>query len=410
MFRGVAKVGGMPIQTVGVGMSKGPLDGLRVLEFGQVAAGPFSGMLLADLGADVVKVERPDGGDGMRDWPPMIQGSEAGEQFSGSFASLNRNKRSIVVDLKDVGSLARLRALCDQVDVVVENFRPGVLERLGLGYKVIAQTNSRLVYCSLSGYGQVGPYAQRGAFDVTVQAISGVMSVTGEADGPPAKCGVPISDFTAGLYASYTIVASVYRARQTGIGAYIDCSMLGAVLGISALQHGEYFSTSVPPRRLGSAHPQNAPYQAFDAADGAFVVAAGNQELWRKLCKAIGRPDIATDLRFANQELRAKNQRQLAKILQSVFIKRRKSDWLSLLDETGIPCAPVNDFKEIFVDPQVEAMGLVHKMRLPNGETMQTVGFPAAITGHDFRIERSPPTLGEHTEEVFEEWLGEEVR
>ena len=178
-----------------------------------------------------------------------------------------------------------------EVDVVVENFRPGVLERLGIGYKALAQTNPRLVYCSLSGYGQVGPYAERGAFDVTIQAFSGVMSVTGDADGPPVKCGVPLSDFGAGLYASLAVVASVYRARQTGKGAYIDCSMVGAVLGISTLQHAEYFSTSVPPRRLGSAHPQNAPYQAFSAADRPFVVAAGNHELWRKLCDAIGRPD-----------------------------------------------------------------------------------------------------------------------
>ena len=181
-----------PFEQVGAGMSNGPLSGLQVLEFGQIAAGPFSGMLLADLGADVVKVERPDGGDGMRGWPPMVENSEVGERFSGSFAALNRNKRSIVVNLKDRTSLDRLRVLCDSADVIVENFRPGVLSRLGIGYKDLVQTNSSLVYCSLSGYGQTGPYAQRGAFDVTIQAISGVMSVTGEPDGPPVKCGVPL--------------------------------------------------------------------------------------------------------------------------------------------------------------------------------------------------------------------------
>ena len=398
-----------PFEQVGAGMSNGPLSGLKVLEFGQIAAGPFSGMLLADLGADVVKVERPDGGDGMRGWPPMVENSEAGERFSGSFAALNRNKRSIVVNLKDRTSLDRLRVLCDSADVIVENFRPGVLARLGIGYKDLVQTNSSLVYCSLSGYGQTGPYAQRGAFDVTIQAISGVMSVTGEPDGPPVKCGVPLSDFVAGLYASYAIVASVHKASQTGIGTYIDCSMLGAVLGISALQHGEYFCTSAPPRRLGSAHPQNAPYQAFDAADGSFVVAAGNQELWRKLCDVIGHPEMATDPKFVTLQLRAKNQHQLAETLQLIFTKRNRSDWLNALNASGIPCAPVNDFSEIFADPQVEAMGLVHEMRLPNGVRMKTVGFPTSMTDYAFRIARPPPALGEHTEEVFEEWLGERI-
>jgi crotonobetainyl-CoA:carnitine CoA-transferase CaiB-like acyl-CoA transferase len=389
-------------------MSKGPLSGLRVLEFGQIAAGPFSGMLLADLGADVVKVERPDTGDGMRGWPPLMQNVKSGERFSGGFAALNRNKRSIAIDLKDATSHNRLRALCDHADIIVENFRPGVLSRLQLGYETLALTNSHLVYCSLSGYGQIGPYAQKGAFDVTIQAISGVMSVTGEPDGPPAKCGVPLSDFVAGLYAGYAIMAAVHEARQTGVGTHIDCSMLGAVLGIAALQHSEYFCTSVPPRRLGSAHPQNAPYQAFEAADGSFVVAAGNQELWHKLCEVIGQPGVEVDPRFITQELRAKNQRQLAERLQSIFALRSRTEWLSSFDARGIPCAPVNDFKAIFEDSHVEAMGLVHELLLPNGVRMKTVGFPVSMTGYAFGIERPPPALGEHTEEVFQEWLGAE--
>jgi succinate--hydroxymethylglutarate CoA-transferase len=389
-------------------MNNGPLSGLRVLEFGQIAAGPFSGMLLADLGADVVKIERPDGGDGMRGWPPLVSNSESGERFSGGFAALNRNKRSVAINLKDPHSLRRLRDLCERADVIVENFRPGVLARLGLGYKALSQSNSRLVYCSLSGYGQSGPYSQKGAFDVTIQAISGVMSVTGNRDGPPVKCGVPISDFAAGLYASYSIVAATYKASRTGVGAYIDCSMLGAVLGIAALQHSEYFCTSVPPRRLGSAHPQNAPYQGFDAADGSFVVAAGNQELWHELCVAVGNPDLENDPRFRTQELRAKNQLQLAGLLQSIFAERRRAEWLSSLDARGIPCAPVNDFSEIFADPHVDFMGLVHDLQLPNAVKMKTVGFPVSMTGYSFGIQRPPPPLGKHTEEVFGEWLGED--
>jgi crotonobetainyl-CoA:carnitine CoA-transferase CaiB-like acyl-CoA transferase len=213
----------------------GPLAGVRVLEFGQIAAGPFAGSLLADLGADVVKVENPDGGDGMRGWPPLSENGD-GEVFSENFASLNRNKRSIAVDLKDPASLVRLRRLIAASDVIIENFRAGVLRRLGLGYDDLKSSNPRLVYCSISGYGQTGPYADRGAFDVTVQAMSGLMSVTGEEERPPVKCGVPIGDFCAGLYAAYTIAAALLNARSTGCGTFIDCSMLGSLIGVAALQ------------------------------------------------------------------------------------------------------------------------------------------------------------------------------
>jgi succinate---hydroxymethylglutarate CoA-transferase len=389
--------------------SNGPLNGLRVLEFGQIAAGPFVGMLLADLGADVVKVERPDGGDTMREWPPLIQNADSGERFSGSFASLNRNKRSIVVDLKNPKAVARLRALCDETDVIVENFRPGVLTRLGLGYEVLSDSNPRLVYCSVSGYGQSGPYAQKGAFDVTVQAISGVMSVTGEADGPAAKCGVPVGDFTAALYAAYAIAAVAGQAARTGRGGYIDCSMLGAILGISAMQVAEFYGTSIPPKRLGSAHPRNAPYQGFEANDGQFVVAAGNQELWRRFCDVIGRPALADHPQFSTQEMRARNQRALAAILQPIFAGRSRAEWIAGLDANGIPCAPVNGYDAILSDDHVKGMGLIHDLMLPNSAAIKTIGFPVEITGYQFHVERQPPALGEHTEEVFEQWLGASV-
>lgn len=385
-------------------MSGGPLRGIRVLEFGQIAAGPFVGMLLADLGADVVKVERPDGGDGMRDWPPLLAEVPGGERFSGNFASLNRNKRSISLDLKDPAAIDRLRRLCDKVDVVLENYRPGVLDRLGLGYASLAEANPRLVYCSVSGYGQSGPYAGKGAFDVTVQAISGLMSVTGERDGPPVKCGVPVGDFAAGLYAAYSIVAALREVGRSGNGARIDCSMLGSLLGISALQTSEYFGTGVAPARLGSAHSRNAPYQGFDASDSPFVVAAGNQDLWRRFCVVVDRPDLVADPRFATQEDRARNQTPLAELLQPIFGRQTRSAWLSAMDATGVPCAPVNGFDDIIADPHVAAMGLVHSMQLPNGVSMPTVGFPVAISGYSFAIDRRPPSLGEHTEEVFAEW------
>ncbi len=386
-------------------MNGGPLNGIRVLEFGQIAAGPFVGMLLADLGADVVKVERPDGGDGMRDWPPLVSDGSGGDRFSGNFASLNRNKRSMGLDLKDPAAIDRLRGLCDQVDVIVENFRPGVLDRLGLGYKPLAAGNPRLVYCSVSGYGQSGLYADKGAFDVTVQAMSGLMSVTGERTGPPLKCGVPVGDFASGLYAAYCITAALRQAAATGQGSRIDCSMLGSLLGISALQTSEFFGTGVAPARLGSAHPRNAPYQAFEASDGPFVVAAGNQDLWRRFCAVVERLELVADERFSTQEQRARNQGALADLMQPIFGRKTRATWLTALDASGVPCAPVNDFADILADPHVAAMGLVHQMALPNGVQTQTVGFPIAMSGFDFKISRRPPMLGEHTDEVFQDWM-----
>ncbi|KPK18609.1 MAG: carnitine dehydratase [Betaproteobacteria bacterium SG8_41] len=382
----------------------GPLAGLKVLEFGQIAAGPFAGSLLADLGADVVKVERPDGGDDMRRWPPIVAGA-SGEGYSENFASVNRNKRSIAVDLKDSVQLARLKQLCRQIDVVVENFRAGVLERLGLGHRELAQSNPRLVYCSINGYGQSGPYAGKGAFDATVQAISGIMSVTGETEGPPAKCGVPVGDFGAGLYGAFCILAAVLRARETGRGAFIDCSMMAGLLGMAALQTSEYFGTGETPQRLGSAHPRAAPYQGFQAKDAPFVIAAGNERLWHEVCDAAGLPELKSDPRFNPQSQRAKNQKQLAAILQPVFATRGKAEWLAEFDRRGVPCAPINTYPEILADPQVTHLRLVQDMTLPNGKRTRTVAFPMKMTGYEFAVYRHPPLLGEHTEEVFADWL-----
>jgi succinate--hydroxymethylglutarate CoA-transferase len=380
------------------------LTGLKVLEFGQIAAGPFAGSLFADLGADVVKVERPDGGDGMRTWPPLTR-NEAGKIFSENFASVNRNKRSIAVDLKDPQQLANLKELCRKADILIENFRPGVLRRLGLGYEALSQTNPGLVYCSLSGCGQSGPYATKGAFDVTVQAMSGLMSVTGEEGGAPVKCGVPVGDFCAGLYGAFCVLACILERQRSGRGAFIDCSMLGSLLGVAALQTSEYFGTQRAPKRLGSAHPRNAPYQAFEAEDDYFVIAAGNDRLWREVCEAVEMPELEKDPRFVTQELRAKNQHELVEILESSFKQRSAAEWLAEMDQRGVPCAPINTYPQILSDPQVAAMGLVTDLKLPNGVTTKTVRFPIKIYGHDFEIYRPPPELGAHTEEVFAQWL-----
>ena len=386
----------------------GPLSGLRVIEFGQIAAGPFTGMLLADLGADVVKVEKPDGGDGMREWPPFFTNSE-GDAYSANFASLNRNKRSVTIDFKSEAGRQRLRQLCDRADIVIENFRPGVLGKYGFGYEALAETNPRLVYCSISGYGQQGPYAKRGAFDVTIQAISGLMSVTGEEDGIPVKCGVPVADFAAGLYAAYSIAAAVFQARETGKGAYIDCSMLGSVLGISALQTSEYYGNGTPPRKLGTAHPRNAPYQGFNGSDKPFVIAAGNDKLWRSVCEAVGMPELADDPRFASQTLRAKRQKELAAILQERFARKPAAEWLAEFERRGVPCAPINTYEDILHDPAVREMGLIEPLLLPNGVTTSTVKFPVHISGTETAVYRQPPRHGEHDDEVFAEWLAPAV-
>ena len=382
----------------------GPLAGIRVLELCQIAAGPFAGSLLADLGADVVKIENPAGGDGMRGWPPLSVGD--GEAFSENFASVNRNKRSVALDLKDPAGVARVKELVAASDVLIENFRAGVLPRLGLGYDALSEANPRLVYCSITGYGQSGPYARKGAFDVTVQGMSGLMSVTGEPGQAPVKCGVPVGDFSAGLYAAYSIMAALHRVHRTNQGAYIDCSMLGSVLGIAALQTSEYFGTGNPGSKLGSAHPRNAPYQAFKASDDYFIIAAGNDALWFQVADAVGQPELAQDARFRRQPGRAKNQKELAALLQPAFASRPAKAWLAEMDRRGVPCAPINDYRAVMADPQVAALGLVHPMMLPNGVVTSTVGFPVAMTDYAFEVYRDPPDLGAHTDEVFAEWLG----
>jgi len=379
------------------------LDGLRVLEFGHIAAAPFCGMLLADLGADVVKIESPEG-DGLRAWPPIVM-SESGDAFSLNFASLNRGKRSVVANLKDRAQVERVLALCPHADVILENYRPGSLDRLGLGFADIAKRNPSIVYCSISGYGQTGERARNGAFDVVVQGASGLMSVTGEPDRPPVKCGVPVADFTAGLYAAYTIVAAHGRAVREKRAIHLDCAMLDCLLGVSALQTSEYWGTGKAPARLGSAHPRNAPYQAFRASDAPFIVAAGNDNLWREVCEATGRLDLLDDARFTGIAQRAKNQVALAAILQDVFATRTAREWLDEFERRGVPSGPVNSFADILADRALVATGLIQSMEVPVAGATSTIAYPVQMNGERACASRPPPQLGEHTEDVFAEWL-----
>lgn len=371
----------------------GPLSGVRVLEFCQVAAGPFCGMLFADLGADVIKIEG-QGGDSMRQWPPFNRG------YSENFASLNRSKRSIVLNLKCSEERDLALALARRADIVLENNRPQVMERLGLGYSALAEIKPDLVYCSISAYGQTGPRATEGGFDLTIQGVAGVMSVTGEPGAPPVKCGVPISDFTAGLYAAYAALAALFDARRTGKGAHIDVPMMGATLGVSALQTSQYFGSGIDPEPLGSAHPRNAPYQAFRAKDGYFVMAAGNDKLWLSVCEITGLTQLPADPRFKAQIDRAANQRALKDLLEAVFLTQPVSHWLRLLAAAGVPSGPINSISQALADPQVEHAGWVSQLKLPGGGVTRTFGWPVGISGWVGPDIRSPPALDEHGADI----------
>jgi crotonobetainyl-CoA:carnitine CoA-transferase CaiB-like acyl-CoA transferase len=373
------------------------LQGVRVIEFCHVAAGPFCGMLFADMGADVIKVESPDG-DSMRQWPPLRNG------FSENFASVNRNKRSVVLDLKSEAGKSAARALIRSADIVIENNRPGVMDRLGLGYASFKEEKPDLIYCSISAFGQSGPRVNEGGFDLTIQALSGIMSVTGGPESAPVKCGVPVSDFSSGLYAAFSVVSLLYAVRQgRAQGQHIDIAMLGASLGIAALQTSEYFGSGRDPARLGSAHPRNAPYQAFRAADGYFVMAAGNQKLWRSVCEVIDRPNLFDDPRFATTALRAQNQAELCELLEKIFADRSVASLIEAFTDVGVPCGPVNTYSNALTDPQVQHMGWVRDVDLPSGERVKSFGSPIMLSGKSAEIRRGPPALGEHTDEVLRE-------
>ena len=365
------------------------LSGIKVVEFCQVAAGPFCGMLLADFGAEVIKVEPPEG-DALRQWPPLTDG------YSENFAALNRGKRSLALNLKDPAGRERARAMVLQADVLVENNRPGAMQRLGLGWDWFGARKPELVYCSISAFGQSGPKATAGGFDVTIQAAAGVMSVTGEPQGAPVKCGVPIADFTAGLYAAFSIASMIARVRSGGAGGQIDVPMFATSLAIAALQTSEYFGTGRDPVKLGSAHPRNAPYQAFKARDGWFVIAAGNNRLWASVCDVVGLPALLDDERFLTPTLRAANQVALKSILEQRFATADARSWLERFETAGVPNAAINGYGEALADPQARHLQLVREVSLPSGHRTRTVVCPVWIDGAPVPVQAVFPQLGEH--------------
>jgi crotonobetainyl-CoA:carnitine CoA-transferase CaiB-like acyl-CoA transferase len=368
------------------------LAGVKVIEICNVAAGPFCGLLLADMGADVVKIEQRDT---LRSWAPITDG------YSENFASLNRNKRSVTLNLKNETDRELARQLILEADILLENNRPGVMDRLGLGYQAMSAANPKLVYCSISAYGQSGPRSMEGGFDLTLQAMSGLMSVTGEPGGAPVKCGVPVCDFSAGLYAAFAIVSALRAAEREGQGTHVDISMLGATLGIAALQTSQYFGTGTDPEKLGSAHPRNAPYQVFRCKDGYFGMAAGNNSLWKSVCEVVGRMDLHDDARFTTPTLRAANQDVLRDILEDIFAHQGPDEWLEAFRAAGVPSAPINTYSDVLQDPQVAHMEWVQPVTLPNGAQTKTFVSPIRFGGRTSPILRRPPALGEHNEEVF---------
>ena len=377
-----------------------PLAGIRVLEICNVAAGPFCALLLADLGADVIKLENPGAGDTLRAWPPHT-GPE-NDRLSENFASLNRNKRSITLDLKNPDDNAKAKDLIANADVLIENNRPGVMKRLGLDFDSALAINPKLIYCSISAYGQTGPRANEGGFDVTIQAMSGIMSVTGEPNGAPVKCGVPVADFTAGLYGAMSICAQLRAVAQTGKGVHIDVPMMGTSLAIAALQTSEYFGVGKDPVKLGSAHPRNAPYQAFKAKDDYLVMAAGTQALWETVCQILKSPELLKDERFTSTALRAKNQIALKELIEAILKQDTAANWIAQFSQAGVPCCPINQYSAVLNDPQTLAMGWVQPMVMANGQATKTVINPIKFNGTTAPIERRPPRLGEHNSEIVE--------
>ena len=364
-----------------------PLKGVRVLEFCHIAAGPFAAMTLADLGAEVIKIESP-AGDGMRQWPPINEG------YSENFASLNRNKYSISANLKDPVERDKVLTLIEGADILLENNRPGVMARLGLGPEEAMTRKPALVYCSISAFGQSGPRATQGGFDVTIQAVSGIMSVTGEPDGAPVKAGGPMSDMASGLYATTACLAALMKARVTGKGSVVDISMLASSLGVAALQTSEWFGSGKLPRALGSAHPRNAPYQGFRSADRPFVMAAGNDNLWQKVCAVVDLPELLQDPLFKTNSDRASNQAALLERLEAVFVTRPAEHWVAAFSAEGVPAVLINNYQEALEDEQTVAMNLVQPLTLGNGQKTQTVGPTIRLGNKALPIRRGPPALG----------------
>ena len=381
-------------------MKNQPLHGIRVLDLSRVLAGPYCTMVLGDLGAEVIKVEPPDG-DETRAWGPPFAAGE-----SAYYLCVNRNKRDITVNLKTDEGRAILRDLALQSDVLVENFRPGTLARFGLDYETLRPDHPRLVYCSISGFGQTGPLRERPGYDFMIQAMGGIMSITGEPDSEPMKVGVAVADLFAGQNAIIAILAALQARERTGKGQYIDIALFDSQLGWLANVASNYLISGNLPRRFGNGHPNIVPYQVFRAADGWFALAVGNDRQFARMCDLVQQPDWATDERFATNAARVSNRDILIDLLKPIFALRSVDEWLAAIEDAEIPCGPINTFDKVFAEPQVAAREMLVTMEHPTIGDLPLVGSPLKFSETPVDYKLPPPRLGEHTREILHEILG----
>ncbi len=380
------------------GERTGPLEGCRVVELAHIMAGPVCGLMLADMGAEVIKVEKLAGDDTRRMLPPDIAGEPA------AFMMMNRNKRGIALDLKHPDGKAALLRLLDKADVVIENYRKGTMEKLGLGYETLKARNPGLIYCEISGFGRSGPYAERGGFDLIAQGMSGLMSITGEGPGrPPVKVGAPVTDITAGILAAMGAAAAYARKLQTGEGQKVDTSLFEAGIVHSYWQSAIAFATGVSPGAMGSAHPLNAPYQAFKTADGWINIGAANQKNWERLVAILGHPELGDDARFRTNDKRMANREALEATLNAIFETKGTDAWLAILEEGGFPAGPVLSIGEMHEDPQALAREMIVETEHPIAGRVKTIGLPVKFSATPGGVKRPAPLLGQHSRAVLAE-------
>ena len=372
------------------------LEGIKVLDLSRALAGPYCTMMLADMGAEVIKLEMPGTGDDSRSWgPPFVEGESA------YFMSINRNKKSLTLNMKSDRSTEIVHKLIKQSDVLVENFRPGAMDRLGLGYDQVKDMNPRIIYCSISGFGQNGPYRMLPGFDQVLQGMGGLMSITGEFGGPPIKVGVAIADIAGGMFAANGIMIALYNREKTGKGQMVDVSLLDSQVAWLTYRAGAYFASGEIPQPMGSGHPVIVPYQAFKANDVYVNIAVGNDQLWERFCKAVGLEHVMNDPKFATNAKRVENREEIVTIISDLVATKRGEEWLKILTDAGIPCGPIYTVDKIFSDPQVLHREMVKELDHPKAGKIKVTGIPVKLSDTPGEVETAPPLLGQHTQEIL---------
>ena len=375
----------------------GALEGIKILDLSRALAGPYCTMMLADMGAEVIKVEMPGKGDDSRSWgPPFVNGESA------YFMSVNRNKKSITLNMKSKRGVEILTKLINQSDVLVENFRPGTMEKFGLGYNEVKNMNPKILYCSISGFGQTGPYRMRPGFDQVLQGMGGLMSITGEPGGPPIKVGIAVADIAGGMFAAYGIAIALFHRKGTDEGQMIDISLLDSQVAWLTYRAGAYFATGEIPQPLGSGHPVIVPYQAFKAKDTYINIAVGNDKLWELFCKTIGLENIMNDPKFATNAKRVENKEEIVRIIGEIIITRKSDEWLKILSDAGIPCGPIYTMDKIFSDPQVLHRQMLSELKHSKLGNIKVTGIPVKFSTTPGKLITAPPVLGQHTKEILD--------